>query len=404
MRVFVFVLMVIHGTIHLLGFVKAFKLAEVAQITRNISQPVGLLWLLAAVLFIAASVLFISGNDNWWMLATPSIVVSQILIFLSWNDAKFSTIANLIILLPLVIAILNAQPSSFKNTFKSEVQKRLSIIVSSTEKRGLAGTAGRISEGGKAVYGGPEMIKQSSKQIDESVVAERDLEHLPQPLQKYLRYVGVIGKPKVRNFRAVYEGDFSRDNGKSWLKIKSQQYNFYDDRARLYYIESELFGIPFDGLHIYAGNKATMQIKIAEMFKVADAKGPEMNRGETVTMFNDMCLIAPATLIDKSIQWEPVDSLIVRARFTNAGNTIAATLYFNKKGEMTNFVSDDRYQSADGKTYKSYRWSTPVKDYKNYGGYKLAHYGEARWRMPDGEHPYAKAYLKEIEYNCEEYK
>ena len=53
-----------------------------------------------------------------------------------------------------------------------------------------------------------------------------------------------------------------------------------------------------------------------------------MNMSETVTLFNDMCLFAPATLIDKEILWEPVDPRTVWARFTHNGITISAMLYF----------------------------------------------------------------------------
>ena len=69
-----------------------------------------------------------------------------------------------------------------------------------------------------------------------------------------------------------------------------------------------------------------------------------MTQGETVTMFNDMCIMAPATLIDPAIDWEAVDAHTARARFTNAGHTIHAELSFNEAGELTNFVSDDRFQ------------------------------------------------------------
>lgn len=41
-----------------------------------------------------------------------------------------------------------------------------------------------------------------------------------------------------------------------------------------------------------------MKIKLAGLITVAEASGPIMNKSETVTFFNDMCLIAPETLID----------------------------------------------------------------------------------------------------------
>ena len=110
-----------------------------------------------------------------------------------------------------------------------------------------------------------------------------------------------------------------------------------------------------------------MQIKLASFYQVVNAKGPEMNQGETVTLFNDMCLMAPATLIDKEkIRWEADGSLSARAKFTHMGNTISARLSFNQAGELTDFVSNDRFFSSDGKTFKNYPWSTPVRNYREW--------------------------------------
>lgn len=368
MRLFLFFLIIIHGLIHLIGFVKAFKLAEVSQLTQNISQPVGLLWLLSAILFIVTAILFLLKNEYWWLIAAPAIIISQTVIILSWSDAKFGTVANLIILLPSIVSFMNVQPSSFGNIYKSEVQKGLN----------------RLS--------------------DMPLVTEDDIRLLPDPVQKYLHYVGAVGKPKIQNFRAKFAGGMKTKMESDWMGVTSQQYNFFDDPTRVFFIESKMFGVPFDGLHLYVGTSATMQIKVASLFQVVDAKGPEMNKSETVTLFNDMCLLAPASLIDKNIQWESIDSLTVKAKFTNKGNTIAALLYFNEKGELINFISDDRYQSADGKTYKNYKWSTPIKDYKDFDGRKVATYGEAIWHTPEGEFPYGKFNLIEIEYNRKEYK
>ncbi|MBM4171489.1 MAG: hypothetical protein FJ214_06440 [Ignavibacteria bacterium] len=117
-----------------------------------------------------------------------------------------------------------------------------------------------------------------------------------------------------------------------------------------------MFGLPFNGLHLNVGANATMQIKVANLFQVADAKGTKMNRGETVTMFNDMCIMAPAALIDKNILWEEIDSLSVKARFTNQNETISAVLYFNYTGELIDFSSEDRYELADGIEYNNYPW------------------------------------------------
>lgn len=120
---------------------------------------------------------------------------------------------------------------------------------------------------------------------------------------------------------------------------------------------------------------------------------------KTVTLFNDMCFLAPATLIDKSIQWEAMDGHKVRAKFTNNNTTISAILYFNDKGQLINFESDDRY---DVNEMKKYKFSTPLKDYRKINGFNLPNYGEAVWHYPEGEFVYGKYWLKDIRYNVSE--
>ncbi|MFZ5967815.1 MAG: DUF6544 family protein [Bacillota bacterium] len=231
------------------------------------------------------------------------------------------------------------------------------------------------------------------------ILTEKDIKHLPEPVQKYLRYTGVIGKEKVRNVRVVFDGEFKTDPKRGWNRIQAQQHSFFDEPMRLYLIEMKMFGVPVIGLHTYSNAKASMLIKLAGLITVAEGMGQEMNQGETVTVFNDMCLLTPASLIDERIQWEAIDDLTAKATFNNNGYEVSAVLYFNEKGELINFVSDDRYYSPTGKTYEKVRWSTPVKGYKEVNGVKIMDGGEAVWHFQEGDYCYARVDIKEIEYN-----
>jgi hypothetical protein len=235
--------------------------------------------------------------------------------------------------------------------------------------------------------------------FEKELLTVEDIKHLPEPVQKYLRYANVIGKEKVRNFKVVFEGEFRTNPKQDWAKIKAAQYTDLIDTKRLYFMDMKMFGLPVYGLHKYADGKATMLGKIAGLITVIDGKGKEMNEGETVTVFNDMCMLAPGSLIDSRIEWQEVDSTTVKAAFTNKGIKINATLYFNDKGELINFTSEDRYCSPTGKTYEKFRWSTPVKDYKDFNGVRISSAGEAIWSMPEGDYSYGRIGIKEIQYN-----
>ena len=364
MRLVLSLIIVVHGLIHVMGFAKAFKYAELSQLTQEISKSAGLLWLLCAIAFIAAGVLFAAKQSSWWWIALPAVILSQWLMFASWEDAKFGTIANLIILLPIVAAVLEALPGSYINQYRAAAREGLARC--------------------------PEM----------PLVTESDLGHLPAPVQKYLRVAGAVGRPRIHNFRAVFTGEFRNGMESPWMTFRSEQYNFFDEPARVFLMKASRYGLPVEGLHLFHGESATMQIKLASILQVVDARGPKMNQGETVTLFNDLCLMAPAALIDKErIQWEAAGPLAARARFTHRGVMIGALLSFNEAGDLTDFISNDRFLSADGKTYKSYPWSTPVQSYKAVGGRRVVGRAETVWHMPEGKFNYGKFNLAEIEYN-----
>ena len=101
-------LLVLHGAIHLLGFAKAFGLADISQLTGHMSRPLGALWLIAALTFFLAAWLFSQKSADWSIAALPAVMLSQTLIMTCWADAKFGTIANLIVVVPMVLSLISA--------------------------------------------------------------------------------------------------------------------------------------------------------------------------------------------------------------------------------------------------------------------------------------------------------
>jgi hypothetical protein len=106
--IFIFI-MFVHGIIHFLGFAKAFGYGNINQLSQEISKQVGLLWLLAGLLFVLVVVFSITQKDFWSYFALVAAVLSQILIILNWQDAKFGTIPNILILAVVIIGILQGR-------------------------------------------------------------------------------------------------------------------------------------------------------------------------------------------------------------------------------------------------------------------------------------------------------
>jgi hypothetical protein len=357
-NIVVVVIAVIHALIHLLGFLKAFHIYAAREVSSPISKSWGLVWLLAFLLFLTTAILYGLKINTWWLFGFLGVIVSQILIIYFWKDAKFATIANLIILL---LSVYGYSSWEFKSQYRSDVREGL----------------------------------RRTTTMQNELLTEEDLQSLPKLVQNYLTYVGVVGKSKVKNMRVVFKAQM-RSKTQDWFSLEAEQYNFYDQSERLFFLDARVKGLPTQGYHAYKNGEAGMMIKLLSLFPVVDVKGEKLFKAETVTLFNDMCFLAPATLIDERIEWDPLDSTSVKATFTNRNHSISATLLFNNQGQLVNFVSDDRY---DVNEMKRYRFSTPLSEYRQINDYRLPAYGEAVWHYPEGEFVYGKYNLVDIQYN-----
>jgi hypothetical protein len=358
---------VAHGLIHLLGAAKGFGWADVPQLHEPISFGMGVVWLAAAVLVTLAGVLLAITVRWWWVVGAVAMVVSQSAILTSWSDAGAGTVPNIILLAAVVYGYASEAPTSFRAEYRHRVSAAL------------------------------------IEPITEDVVTMADLARLPGPVATYLRRSGAIGQPRVRNFRARIHGRIRAAATKPWMSFTGEQVNTYGaEPSSLFFMDATMFGLPVDVFHLYVGSSATMRVKVCSMVPMVKASGPAMDRAETVTLFNDLCILAPAALVDARVSWRQTDDNHVRGEFTNAANTVTAELVFNDNGDLIDFVSDDRLRaSQDGHSFTPQRWSTPVHDYRTFGSRRVSAEGEARWHAPDaeGEFAYLELSLDEITYN-----
>jgi hypothetical protein len=98
------IFMVLHGLIHLLGFLKAFDLAEVNELKMPITRSSGIIWLLTSILFLITAFLFYISSGMYIWLGVTSIILSQTLIWRNWEDARYGSIPNLIFALILFLS------------------------------------------------------------------------------------------------------------------------------------------------------------------------------------------------------------------------------------------------------------------------------------------------------------
>ena len=86
-----------------------------------------------------------------------------------WRDARFGTVANGLIAVPLLLAAIDARPSRFRSRFARDHAA---------------------------------LLARPTQTVDS--VSDADIASLPPLDQKYLRRIGAVGRPPVRNMRVRF--------------------------------------------------------------------------------------------------------------------------------------------------------------------------------------------------------
>jgi hypothetical protein len=354
-------IVIIHGLIHSMGFLKAFQLAEINQLTQDIPRPIGLLWLISALLFIAVAAIFLLNNDWWWMIAVPALVLSQLLIIRYWQDAKYGTIANVIILVGIVIGY---GAWSFNTMAKNELEAFVAPVTS-----------------------------------EKKVVTKEMLGGLPPIVQKWLERSNVIGKEIIYSVHLKQIGEMRTTPDGNWMPVEAEQW-FKTEKPGFIWIADVKFapGIHFAGRDKYENGKGHMLIKLLSLIPVADAKGTETDQGAMVRYLVEIVWFPSAALNDY-IQWEQIDSTTAKATMTYGGITASGLFKFDANGDVINFEAERYYDRKGGATLEDWFIQIEPNGYKEFEGVRIPARSAVTWKLKEGDFTWYKLEIADIYYN-----
>jgi hypothetical protein len=248
-----------------------------------------------------------------------------------------------------------------------------------------------------------EMTKNLTAKAEqiEGVFTEEDIVGLPLPVQKYFRYCGYIGTPKMSSMKAIYHDvNFLFEKDKP-IKISYIQYNFVNQPIRIAYIDSSMYGIPFEGLDSYIDGAGSMKGVLAKLFTLFNQSGDAMDKASLVTCLSE-CLIIPNVALQDYVIWEEIDELHAKATISYYGITASGIFTFNENGEMLSFTTGDREAIATDGTSEKVKWSAVCSEYGETNGIRKPTVLQAIWHYNDGDFLYFDGKDVVIKFNTSE--
>lgn len=368
LRILFAIIVFIHGLIHLMGFVKEWKLAPVTQLSGQTLLPLtgvgtkiaGALWLLACIGLLWAGVAFLLKKEIWWVVAAIALLLSQALIVLYWQDARAGTVANII----LLIGVLPAWAGwNFDRMVRREIRDLLPLSAS--------------------VNAGP--------------VTKEMLGGLPLCVQNWLTQSGVVGKPRVSSVHLKQKGLMRTKPGADGMPCAAEQYFNVEQPGFIWTVALRMPpGLPVVGRDKYAGGKGNMLIKAFSLIPFVNGKGDKIDQG-TLLRFLGEIVWFPSAALSSYIRWEEIDSGSAKATMEYKSVKASGIFKFDEQGNFISMNAGRYMGSGDAATLE--HWYIPASEWREMNGVRIPVKGEVIWKLKDGDFSYYQWEITEVEYN-----
>lgn len=208
----------------------------------------------------------------------------------------------------------------------------------------------------------------ASGPVTSEPVQEHHLAGLPPAAARYLRFMGVLGKPRDWSLAVRMRGSFRLSPRAHWMPMEAWQYDSALDIARVFHMRTRyLHLVPIVARDTYLRGKGCMQAKLFDARTVAEATGEQIDIGELVTYLNDAVLMAPSMLLNDNVQFGERNGRSFEVTLHDRGHCVTARVTTDEHGCPVNFSTEDRFVTDPEDPKKRMiraRWTTPIAGYR----------------------------------------
>lgn len=225
-------------------------------------------------------------------------------------------------------------------------------------------------------------------------------EELPNALQHFLIQSGFMAVGNIHQTKIEWKSaalKFSKTG--QWKHIDCTQHNFLPDPIRLVYMKTKMFGIVgLEAFDSFRHGHGGMMIRMAKLFNMIDAKGPEMDRAALVTILAEVMII-PDYAVQTYIQWEEINPYTLRGTINYHGLKASGIFYFNSNFVIEKFETTDRYYTDKKGKFHPVKWTAECSGYTRHGEISFPTTFKSTWNFPTGDLTYFQGQINTIIIN-----
>ena len=230
----------------------------------------------------------------------------------------------------------------------------------------------------------------------------RELEGLPAPVGRYFRTVLKDGQPMVSGVRVRHEGTFNmgEGTGDNWKPFTSDQVVVaqrpgFDWNGRV----AMMPGLPVRVHDSYVAGEGILHASVLGLFTVADMSSTdEVTEGELMRYFAEAAWYPTALLPSQGVRWEAASDHSAYATLTEGDHTTRMLFTFDEQGLLDTVHAEARGRAVGDRIVPT-PWQGRFWNYRERGGMLVPIDGEVAWVPPEGEKPYFRGHIIEIDHD-----
>jgi hypothetical protein len=228
----------------------------------------------------------------------------------------------------------------------------------------------------------------------------RELEGLPAPAQRYFRAVLKEGQPMVAGARVRHEGTFNMgETADRWKPFTSTQEVVtrrpgfdWDGRVEM------MPGLPVRVHDAYVVGEGMLHASLLGLSPMVDMRGTgDVAQGELMRFFAEAAWYPTALLPSQGVRWEAGDDRSALATLTEGDISITLLFAFDEEGLIDTVRAEARGRTVGDEVVPT-PWQGRFWNYEEHGGMRVPLDGEVAWLLPEGEKPYWRGHITEIDY------
>ncbi|MFC6730514.1 DUF6920 family protein [Natronoarchaeum mannanilyticum] len=244
-----------------------------------------------------------------------------------------------------------------------------------------------------------QLLDSASDRADRTFDPD-DVADLPSPVSRYFETVLDEGQPYSRTVRLEQRGRFRLgDADSAWKPLEATQNVAVDPPGFVW--DATIRVVPFVPVRVvdaYVGGEGSLRAAVLSVLTVADAEqSPELDAGELQRYLAEAVWYPTALLPGEGVQWAAIDERSARATLEHDDTTVSLVFHFDDDHLVERVVAEDRPRAVDD-GFEATRWTGRFWDYRERSGMLVPTVAEVEWNLPDGDLPYWRAKITEIEH------